>query len=58
MAISARWKATLIAAVLLLITGWEPRAAFRQVDWQLLLFVAGLFIVVGALVCARWPPRC
>jgi len=47
--LSVAWCAMGASAVLLLITGWEPRAAFRQVDWQLLLFVAGLFIVVGAL---------
>jgi Na+/H+ antiporter NhaD/arsenite permease-like protein len=47
--LSVAWSALGAAALLLLLAGGEPRHAFRQVDWQLLLFVAGLFIVVGAL---------
>src|SRR5262245_10675383 len=43
------WMALFAATVLLVLAGWEPRQAFRQVDWPLLLFFAGLFIVVGAL---------
>jgi len=43
------WTALTAAAVLLLVAGWEPRQVFRQVDWPLLLFFSGLFIVVGGL---------
>jgi Na+/H+ antiporter NhaD/arsenite permease-like protein len=43
------WMALFAATLLLVLAGWEPRQAFRQVDWPLLLFFAGLFIVVGAL---------
>jgi len=43
------WTALAAAALLLLLAGWEPRAALQRVDWQLLVFVAGLFIVVGGL---------
>ncbi|RIK34369.1 MAG: anion transporter [Chloroflexi bacterium] len=42
--------AALAAAALLLITRRiEPEAVFREVDWSLLVFFAGLFIVTGAL---------
>jgi len=47
--LNVAWSALAAAALLLLLAGWEPRSLFRQVDWQLLLFVAGLFVVVGAL---------
>lgn len=47
--LNVAWCALGAAALLLLLAGGEPRHAVRQVDWQLLLFVAGLFIVVGAL---------
>ena len=43
------WTALFAAALLLVIAGWEPRQAFKHVDWPLLLFFAGLFIVVGGL---------
>jgi Na+/H+ antiporter NhaD/arsenite permease-like protein len=43
------WTALGAAALLLLIAGWEPQKAFKMVDWPLLLFFAGLFIVVGGL---------
>jgi Na+/H+ antiporter NhaD/arsenite permease-like protein len=43
------WTALTAAALLLCIAGWEPRQAFKHVDWPLLLFFAGLFIVVGGL---------
>jgi len=43
------WTALAAAAALLLVAGWAPRTAFKQVDWQLLLYVAGLFVVVGAV---------
>jgi Na+/H+ antiporter NhaD/arsenite permease-like protein len=47
--LNVAWSALAAAALLLLLAGREPRSLFRQVDWQLLLFVAGLFVVVGAL---------
>jgi Na+/H+ antiporter NhaD/arsenite permease-like protein len=43
------WTALASATLLLCIAGWEPRKVFKQVDWPLLLFFAGLFIVVGGL---------
>lgn len=43
------WTALAAATLLLCVAGWEPRQAFRHVDWPLLLFFAGLFIVVGGL---------
>lgn len=42
--------AALAAAALFLITRRvEPEAVFREVDWSLLVFFSGLFIVTGAL---------
>jgi Na+/H+ antiporter NhaD/arsenite permease-like protein len=42
--------AALAAAALLLITRRvEPESVFREVDWSLLVFFGGLFIVTGAL---------
>lgn len=42
--------AALAAASLLLISRrTEPEAVFREVDWSLLVFFAGLFMVTGAL---------
>ncbi len=42
--------AALAAAALLLISRRiEPEGVFREVDWSLLVFFAGLFIVTGAL---------
>jgi Na+/H+ antiporter NhaD/arsenite permease-like protein len=36
------------ASLLVLIGGVPPRAVFAEVDWTLLLFFAGLFVVMGA----------
>ncbi|MFQ5599916.1 MAG: SLC13 family permease [Candidatus Krumholzibacteriia bacterium] len=47
--LNVAWTALAAAGLLLVAAGWEPRAAFRHVDWQLLLFVTGLFVVVGGL---------
>lgn len=47
--LSPAWSALGAASLLLLLAGWEPRAAIKQVDWQLLLYVVGLFVVVGTL---------
>jgi Na+/H+ antiporter NhaD/arsenite permease-like protein len=42
--------AALAAAAIFLITRRvEPEAVFREVDWSLLVFFSGLFIVTGAL---------
>ena len=43
------WTALVAATLLLMVAGWEPRQVFHRVDWPLLLFFAGLFIVVGGL---------
>jgi Na+/H+ antiporter NhaD/arsenite permease-like protein len=37
------------AAILLISRRTEPEGVFREVDWSLLVFFAGLFIVTGAL---------
>ena len=42
--------ALLGAAVLIVITGVEPEHYLDSVEWETLLFFAGLFILVGALV--------
>ncbi|MEZ5130465.1 MAG: ArsB/NhaD family transporter [Mycobacterium sp.] len=42
--------ALLGAAVLIVITGVEPQHYLDSVEWETLLFFAGLFILVGALV--------
>jgi anion transporter len=42
--------ALLGAGVLVLISGVEPRQYLASVEWETLLFFAGLFIMVGALV--------
>jgi Na+/H+ antiporter NhaD/arsenite permease-like protein len=44
--------ALLGAGVLLLIAGREPWPFLREVEWQTLVFFAGLFVMVGALVNA------
>lgn len=49
MGFNVAWTALGAAALLLLLAGWQPRQALKRVDWQLLVFVVGLFIVVGAL---------
>ncbi len=42
--------AALIGATLIILTGRvTPKAAFVRVDWQLLIFFAGLFVVMGAI---------
>ncbi|MEZ4832001.1 MAG: anion transporter [Caldilineaceae bacterium] len=42
--------AALVAAGLLLVTRrWEPERIFAEIDWSLLVFFAGLFIVTGTL---------
>lgn len=38
------------AALLLLVTRSEPEHAFRAIEWPVVFFFAGLFVVVGALV--------
>jgi Na+/H+ antiporter NhaD/arsenite permease-like protein len=42
--------ALLGAGLLILVARLEPRAYFREVEWETLLFFAGLFIMVGSLV--------
>jgi Na+/H+ antiporter NhaD/arsenite permease-like protein len=42
--------ALLGAGLLVLITRLEPRKIFADVEWETLLFFAGLFIMVGSLV--------
>ena len=40
------------AAALMLVARTPPRRAFAQVDWQLLVFFAGLFVVVAGIAHA------
>ncbi|VBB07849.1 arsenical pump membrane protein arsb [Lucifera butyrica] len=37
------------AAVLLLVSGFEPEEVFQEVEWNTIFFFIGLFILVGAL---------
>jgi Na+/H+ antiporter NhaD/arsenite permease-like protein len=39
--------AALGAAVLLITRTWEPQKLYREVDWGLLVFSVGLFLIVG-----------
>ena len=43
------WTALLAAALLMSIAGRAPREALQKVDWPLLVFFAGLFVVVAGL---------
>lgn len=47
--LNVAWTALAAAALLLLVAGWQPRQALKQVDWQVLLFVSGLFVITGAV---------
>ena len=47
--LNVAWTALAASALLLVTAGWQPREAMKQVDWQLLLFVAGLFVITGAV---------
>ncbi|HSE83906.1 MAG TPA: SLC13 family permease, partial [Thermodesulfobacteriota bacterium] len=47
--ISYPFAALLGAALILLIGVVEPKHAFREVNWTLLLFFAGLFVVMGGV---------
>ncbi len=45
----------LIAAALLLVTRrLRPERVFREIDWSLLVFFAGLFVVTGAIESSGW----
>lgn len=47
--------AALVAASLLLVTRrLRPERVFREVDWSLLVFFAGLFVVTGAVEASGW----
>lgn len=43
-----------VAAVVILLASTRPRHALRQVDWSLLLFFAGLFVVMRGLEVSGW----
>jgi Na+/H+ antiporter NhaD/arsenite permease-like protein len=47
--ISMQLAAIAVAAALLISRRIDPEAVFKQVDWSLLIFFSGLFIVTGAL---------
>lgn len=44
------WTALACAALLLMIGKRDPYRVFAGIDWTLLLFFAGLFVVIGGLV--------
>lgn len=57
------WTATSGTAVLLVLTRVAPDDVWRRVEWSVLLFFAGLFVVVGGLIDSgavaqffRWVP--
>jgi Na+/H+ antiporter NhaD/arsenite permease-like protein len=43
------WTALFCAALLMAVAGRRPREALGRVDWPLLVFFAGLFVVVAAV---------
>jgi Na+/H+ antiporter NhaD/arsenite permease-like protein len=43
------WTALFAAALLMAVAGRAPREALARVDWPLLVFFAGLFVVVAAV---------
>jgi Na+/H+ antiporter NhaD/arsenite permease-like protein len=43
------WTALFAAALLMAVAGREPREALARVDWPLLVFFAGLFVVVAGV---------
>jgi Na+/H+ antiporter NhaD/arsenite permease-like protein len=43
------WTALFCAALLMAVAGSRPREALARVDWPLLVFFAGLFVVVAAV---------
>jgi Na+/H+ antiporter NhaD/arsenite permease-like protein len=47
--VNMAWTALAAAVLLLTIGGKDPYKVFAGVDWTLLLFFAGLFVVVGGL---------
>ncbi|MBI2497921.1 MAG: anion transporter, partial [Opitutae bacterium] len=50
--------AALLAASLLLITRrLKPERVFREIDWGLLVFFTGLFVVTGAIETTGWGDR-
>jgi Na+/H+ antiporter NhaD/arsenite permease-like protein len=46
------WTALFCAALLMAVAGRRPREALARVDWPLLVFFAGLFVVVGGVARA------
>lgn len=46
------WTALFAAALLMAIAGRAPREALQRVDWPLLVFFAGLFVVVAGVARA------
>jgi Na+/H+ antiporter NhaD/arsenite permease-like protein len=54
---SMAWSALGGAAVLLLFGGAQPRAQLEHVDFVLLVFFAGLFVVIPCVLHAGWSQR-
>lgn len=49
------WTATAGTAVLLVVQRYDPAEIWRRIDWSILLFFAGLFVVVEGLVRSGAP---
>jgi Na+/H+ antiporter NhaD/arsenite permease-like protein len=49
------WTATGGAAMLLVVQRYDPAEIWRRIDWSILLFFAGLFVVVEGLVRSGAP---
>jgi len=47
--VSLAGAAMIAAALLMIVARTPPKAAFAYIDWQLLVFFAGLFVVVAGL---------
>jgi Na+/H+ antiporter NhaD/arsenite permease-like protein len=46
--------AVLAAAVLLVTRRTDPEQVFQEIDWSLLVFFVGLFVVTGAITATGW----
>lgn len=51
------FAAALAAALLLVSQRQDPETIFREIDWSLLVFFCGLFVVTGAIAHSNLGPR-
>ncbi len=52
--LSLAWTALAAAVLLLVVARRDPRRMLEGLDWSLLLFFSGLFVVIGGLGAAGW----